>query len=174
VTGDARHHVGGASQHIDRGLAPDVWSSFWPGSSLERSSSVGAPWARARSEGFHDSMNGTAANAAPTAPRGDRRPSEELASAQVDFIVGDDCVIRHPTALRSRRTAARTIQARGAISYLAGGRRNYTQTKHPLPGAPPPVRSARVFPEFNDAQALRERIDLRGGDRSWEAWHSPS
>src|SRR5207253_152086 len=40
----------------------------WAGSSLERSSSVGAPWARARSEGLHDAVNGTAASTVPAAP----------------------------------------------------------------------------------------------------------
>ena len=45
------------------------------------SSSVGAPWARARSEGLQDSMNGTAANAAPTAPVAIVGPGEKLAPA---------------------------------------------------------------------------------------------
>src|SRR6476660_8199434 len=39
-----------------------------PGSSLERSSSVGAPRARARSDGFQEATKGTSTKAAPTAP----------------------------------------------------------------------------------------------------------
>ena len=42
--------------------------AIWPGSSLDRSNSTGAPWARARSEGAQDSRNGTAANTAPSVP----------------------------------------------------------------------------------------------------------
>jgi len=39
-----------------------------PGSSLEMSTSTGAPIALARALGFHEARKGTATNAAPTAP----------------------------------------------------------------------------------------------------------
>src|SRR5690606_40013877 len=42
--------------------------TIWPGSILVRSTSTGAPAARARSEGAQEAMKGTAAKAAPTTP----------------------------------------------------------------------------------------------------------
>ena len=58
-----------------------------PASILDRSSSVGAPAARARSDGLQDAMNGTAANTAPTAPVATVARGQKLAPAQVDFVV---------------------------------------------------------------------------------------
>src|SRR4029077_13397784 len=92
--------------------------------------------------------------------RGDRGPGEELASAQVDIILGDDCVIRHPTvstsfALRALcrlgRTHARFRTLRGAA--------HYTQTYTPSPRAPRWRRGG--FSGVCNAAALGKRVDLR-------------
>ena len=54
---------------IDDVLGPrQTTFSIWPGSSLEASTSTGAPSALARALGSQEAMNGAAANATPIAP----------------------------------------------------------------------------------------------------------
>jgi hypothetical protein len=53
---------------IQTGLLRQATLIFWPGSSRLMSTTTGAPKALARSLGFSDARNGTAAKPAPTAP----------------------------------------------------------------------------------------------------------
>src|SRR5262249_52410927 len=85
----------------------------------------------------------------PDRAGGNRRSGEELASAQVDFIGSDDCVLRHPTALPLNHTpAARSFAVRRRAAHAcaqrdfvpARGGALYTN-EHPLPGVPVAVRT---------------------------------
>src|SRR5215469_17561070 len=97
---------------------------------------MGAPWARARSEGFHDAMNGTVANAAPTAPVAivaRVRNLRRLRSTSSSPTTASSAIQPSPI---SSRCAHRADEAWArAISYLAGGGALYTNV-HPSPGAP--------------------------------------
>src|SRR6185312_1125731 len=111
-----------------------------PGSTLDRSSSVGTPRARARSEGSQEATNGTAARTAPTAPtpivaevRNLRRlrSTSSLATTMLSATYRLSAYQSRPP--RSARIACRAYGtcARGAVSGSRGAA-HYTQTSRAL------------------------------------------
>ena len=112
-----------------------------PGSSLRDVELVGAPSARARSDGFQDEMKGTRANAAPTAPVATVAVVRNLRRLVSTSSSRDDRIIRHrvdsPAASvrPARASTRRALEAHGiAVSGSAGGGALYTN-ENALPGA---------------------------------------
>ena len=157
VPGDALDHVGRATHDINRRAAPyggGHHARLELGDVHLGGCALGAG-ALGRGPGLDEGDHG---KCRPDRPGGDRRPGQKLASAQVDLLVGDDCVIRHsnplpvncsPTTARSS-ASARASQAVAwtcAISYLAGGGALYTY-EYPL------LRRA-CAPRARDSRRLR-------------------
>src|SRR6185503_13412765 len=110
-----------------------VTMAICPGSTLDTSSSVGAPSAFARSEGDQEAMNGTAANAAPTAPvttvavvRNLRRLRSTSSSATTTFSDINHSPAGHLRAAYRALLAAREKRAHACSIRLAGGGALYT------------------------------------------------
>src|SRR6185437_2633292 len=105
-----------------------------PGSTFDRSRSVGTPKARARSEGSQDATKGMAARTAPTAPtpivaevRNFRRlrSTSSLATTMLSATYRLSAYLVTTTRLRAS-LAARTARAHGCCFRLAGGGALYT------------------------------------------------
>src|SRR5205807_5796349 len=158
VTCDPGDHFSSAPHDVDRGAAPDRGGhlSRLDLAQVERCGYALGPRALRRAPGL-DERNG--GEHSPNRAGRDRRPGEEFAPAQVDFILSDDCVLRHqplsrltPRSLAVHRAPARTRSACGAISYLAGGGALYTN-EHPLR----PHESGALFAGFPGARAMLKR-----------------
>src|SRR5437660_12081831 len=142
-----------------------------PGSIFEISSSVGAPSARARSDGCHDAMKGIAANPAPTAPVAivarvrNLRRSRSTSSPATSTLSAIEPLSRcrlptHRLPQAHRLPRERPVRAVQFLSLREAA--HYTHKEHYLPCAHRLPAGSRGSLESADAGARRVRIHVRG------------